>query len=226
VQLFLKADVWCPVTLSASVLSFAPVLKGTKVVEPRNLDVNVTDPEPLNIAGATCDNPFYKVELKTVEEGRRYQVTVTPTGPAETQQNAEIALALGHPRMKELKVPIYFIPAEAVVVQPMQVNISKSDLQLKSTAFVVVSSNDPSVTRLEVTGMTYSGGGDVSMVFERFGEGKLGRVILTFPAGYTPPRANDAFFTFHTNHPAFPDFKIPVRFTAPRPDVLSGGVPH
>jgi hypothetical protein len=70
VRLFLKADVWCPVTLSASVVSFAPVLKGAKVIEPRTIDLIVSEPEPLKIAGVTCNNPFFKAELKAVEEGQ------------------------------------------------------------------------------------------------------------------------------------------------------------
>jgi hypothetical protein len=154
-------------------------------------------------------------------------LTVSASGPAESLQNADITLSLGHPKLKELRIPVYLNPAEPIVAQPMQVNISVSDLQLKSSALIAVSLNDPAVAQLEVSGLSYSGGGGAGVSFERVVEdAHLGRVILTLPAGYTPPPANDAFVSFHTNHPANPDFKIPVRFTAARPGVLSGGSAH
>lgn len=225
IRLNLKVDVWCPVSLSATLISFSPLLKGAKTVEPKTLDVTVSEPEPLKIAGISCTDPYYNTALKVVEEGRRYQIILTPTGPANAQHNADVVLDLGHPKMKTLKIPVYFYPTEAVVVQPAELALSIPDLQLKASAVLNVSSNDPAVPKLEVTGLSYSGGGDVGLTFENVGTGNLGRIVLTFPAGYAPPPANDAFLTFHTNHPSFPDFKVPVRFKAAGP-VISGTARH
>jgi hypothetical protein len=225
IRLNLKADIWCPVALSATVVSFSPLLKGAKTVEPKTLDVTVSDPEPLKISGISCSDPYYNTTLKVVEEGRRYQIVLTPTGPANAQHNADVILELGHPKMKNLKIPVYFYPTEAVVVQPAELALSIPDLQLKASAVLNVSSNDPAVPKLEVTGLSYSGGGGVGLTFENVGTGNLGRIVLTFPAGYTPPPANDAVLTFHTNHPSFPEFKVPVRFKAAGP-VISGTAKH
>src|SRR5262249_21257996 len=120
------------------------------------------------------------------------------------------------------KIPVYFYPAEAIVVQPAEVAISVTDLQLKASALITVSCNDPAVPQLDVTGLSYSARGNVAVTFERYGNGNLGKIVLTFPAGYTPPPGNDAFLSFHTNHAAFPEFKVPVRFKAAAPPVVSG----
>ena len=227
VRISLNANIWSPVALSASMASFGSVLKGTKV-EPLNVDITVTEQEPVNVTGVTSSNPYFKTELKAIEEGRRYQMTVSVPKLGDSTQNADLVLALGHPKIKQLKVPAYINPTDLLVVQPTQLNISYADLRSKTNALITVVSNDPALARLEVTDMAYSGGTDAGMTFERFGDDRSGRITFTLPSGHMPPAANDALLSFRTNDPAHAEVKIPIRFfgARPQPEVPSGSPPQ
>jgi hypothetical protein len=211
VRLSLKALIWSPVTINPPMVSFGSVLKGTKI-EPRSVEITVTDTEPLKIAGATGNNPYFQTEMKPIEEGRKYQLTVSVPELGDRPQNSEILLALGHPKLKELKLPVYINPVDPLVVQPAQLNIPTASLKTGSTAALTVFCHDPAVATLEVTDLKYSGGSEVAVTFERQGNNRWGRVQLNFPAGFNPGDIKDASVSFRTNHPRHPQITVPVRF--------------
>jgi hypothetical protein len=77
---------------------------------------------------------------------------------------------------------------------------------------------DPAVTALEVTDLVYEGTGKVGLTFERQGSSQWGRVVLTFPAGFTwTDEKRAASISFRTNHPDYPKFTLPVQFIGPPP---------
>lgn len=51
---------------------------GTKP-EPKAVTVTMKDSEPIKILSLTSSDPRFKPELKTVEEGKKYEVVITPT---------------------------------------------------------------------------------------------------------------------------------------------------
>ncbi len=211
VRLSLKALIWSPVTLHPPMVSFGTVLKGTKI-EPRSVEITVTDAEPLKIGGATGNNPYFQTEMKPVEEGRKYQLTVSVPELGDRPQNSEIVLTLGHPKLKDLKLPVYINPVDPLVVQPAQLNVQTATLKTGSTASITVFCHDPAVATLEVTDLKYSGGSDVAVSFERQGNNRWGRVQLVFPAGFNPGDTKDASVIFRTNHPQHAQITVPVRF--------------
>ncbi len=213
VRLSLKALIWSPVTINPPMVSFGSVLKGTKI-EPRSVEITVTDAEPLKIAGATGNNPYFQTEMKSLAEGRKYRLIVSVPELGDRPQNSEIILALGHPKLKELKLPLYINPVDPLVVQPAQLNIQTATLKTGSTASITVFCHDPAVATLEVTDLKYSGSSDVAVTFERQGNNRWGRVQLNFPAGFNPADTKDASVSFQTNHPQHTQITVPVRFTS------------
>lgn len=215
VRLTLKANIWSPVTMNPSTISFGSVLKGTKAA-PRIVDITISEPEPLKIGTLTGNNPYFQTEIKTIEEGRKYQLTVTVPELGERPQNAEFVMQVGHPKMKDLKFQAYINPVDPIMVHPAQFNIpSSTPVTAPTTASVTVFCHDPAVATLEVTGLAYSGGSAVKAAFDRQGNVNWGKINLTFPAGFNPESAKNTQVTFHTNHPGFPLMTIPVHLTAP-----------
>jgi len=51
---------------------------GTKP-EAKTVTVTMNDSEPVKIISMTSSDPRFKAELKTVEEGKKYEVVITPT---------------------------------------------------------------------------------------------------------------------------------------------------
>jgi len=47
--------------------------------EPRKIDVTMDYTKPIKIVSSTCSSNNFKVEVKTLEEGKHYEILVTPT---------------------------------------------------------------------------------------------------------------------------------------------------
>lgn len=47
--------------------------------EPKTITVTMHDSEPVKILSMTSSDPRFKSELKTIEEGKKYEVVITPT---------------------------------------------------------------------------------------------------------------------------------------------------
>jgi hypothetical protein len=52
-------------------------------LEPKTVTVTMNDREPVKILSMTSSNPRFKPELKTIEEGKRYEVVITPISTEE-----------------------------------------------------------------------------------------------------------------------------------------------
>ncbi len=215
IRLTLAANIWSPVSVNPPTISFGPMVKGRKI-EPRVVEIVVTDPEPLKIAGVTSSNPYFKTEMKVLEEGRRYQVSVSVPEMGDRPQSVEITLQLGHPKLKELKLQASISPVDPLVVQPQQLNISAAALKMGTSATVFC--YDPAVAALEVTDLVYEGIGTVGLTFESQGSNQWGRVVLTFPADFSwSEDKRAASVSFRTNHPNYPKITLPVQFVGPPP---------
>ena len=142
-------------------------------------------------------------------------VPVLGTSP----QIAELVLELGHPKMKEMKFSTFINPVDPLMVQPPEFMRSAATLKTSPTTAITIFCHDPAVATLEVTDLAYSGGRGAKVSFERQGNSKWGRINLTFPPEFDPEAAKDTEVTFRTNHPAYPQITVPVRFLFPNPPV-------
>ena len=155
--------------------------------------------------------------MKPIEEGRKYQLTVSVPELGDRPQNSEIVIPLGHPKLRELKLPVYINPVNPVVVQPAQLDLATASLRTSTTASITIFCHDPALATLEVTDLTYSGSLDAALSFERQGNNRWGRVQLTFPAGFNPGDGKESSVSFRTNHPQYARITVPVRFIGVAP---------
>ncbi|HEY1121084.1 MAG TPA: DUF1573 domain-containing protein [Haloferula sp.] len=51
--------------------------------EPKTIKVTVNDSDPVKILSMTGSDPNFKQELKTIEEGKKYEVVITPASTKE-----------------------------------------------------------------------------------------------------------------------------------------------
>jgi len=51
--------------------------------EPKTVKVTMNDSEPVKIISMTSPDPNFKQELKTIEDGKKYEVIITPTSTKE-----------------------------------------------------------------------------------------------------------------------------------------------
>jgi len=73
----------------------------------RNVIIVNNRSEPVKITGAEVDDPAFTAEVKPIEEGKRYQVTVTVKADAKAgARSTTLHIHTTDPQHKELKIPI------------------------------------------------------------------------------------------------------------------------
>ena len=215
-KLDLKADIWSPVKLSAAAVNFGNVIKGSRV-EPREIEIVVTEADLLDLGPATSANAYFQAELTPVEPGRRYALKVTVPKLGEQAQHGEVFVRLGHPKLKDIKVNAFINPIDPVAIQPRRIVVPAAALASGTKAIVSVYSHDRQVPDLQVTELSFSGGSSVAVTYEKRPSERWGRIVLAFPAGYVPPVGEKTFLKFKTNHPQSAEVTLPVEFMNPRP---------
>jgi uncharacterized membrane protein len=207
------ADVWLPVQLSANSANFGTALAGAEI-PPKQITVTVTDPQPLEIGPPASSNPYFQATMETLEQGRRYLITVTIPEPRAGTEQGELVLHLGHPRMEKLAIPLYARVAPPVEVIPGEVVLAKTVAGAAQQRFVTVYCHDRSLAGFEVTGVSVSGVEGVTAVAEPATQPHVSwrRVRLTIPPGFDPmAAAPGARLTIQTNHPGYPEVHAAIR---------------
>lgn len=75
-SLSLTVRVHIPVLVSLEPKTLKWELNGK--AEPQNIRINMNHDKPIRVTGVTSSSEAFKLELKTVEEGKTYEVNVTP----------------------------------------------------------------------------------------------------------------------------------------------------
>jgi len=73
----LTVRVHIPVLVSLEPKTLSWDLNGS--AEPRTVSITMNDAAPIRVKAVTSSSPAFKLELKTIEEGKRYDLVVTPT---------------------------------------------------------------------------------------------------------------------------------------------------
>ncbi len=210
-KLFVKVNVWTPVLVSPSMVSFGAAIKGRSVL-PRTVQIAVQDGRTIDPGEIRCSNPYFVCEMMTVEEGKSYTIQVSVPELGEKVERGELVVPLGHPTFKEAKLQLFANPVDPVMVQPKE--IMRLDRVLTaSNVMVTVYCYDPKVREFLVSDVVYTGSQDVNPKLEMRPRNRWGRIQMTFPPNFdvAAAEAEGAKVTFKTNHPDFPEYSVPIR---------------
>ena len=211
-RLYVDADVWSPVKVTPSSVSFGSGKRGAKP-RPKRLQVEVTDANPLPISEVSTTNPHFRAEIRTLEPGRRYEVVVDVPEGIQGTQEGELVIALRHPRIAEERLSLSVDELSAVRVYPKEILGSATPNPRPIRTVITVHVDDPRVPKLEIRDPRFVGAADVRLEMEEGAEARSRRIVLEFPAGFDAAAAEaaGAHLSFSTNHPDFPVLRVPVR---------------
>lgn len=215
-RLHVRATVFSPVEVTPSTVTLAEVSGAP--VEPKRLEIVVTDASPLSIREVRTTNPHFRAELVEVEPGRRYEVIVTASEGSAAPQQGELVISLGHPRLEEERVPLYRSRIEALGVSPASILRSAVPAAERTRHMISVTSNDSRVPALEISDLEFSFGEGVRIdSMEGLGPSSR-RIVVTLPADFdaAAAQAADAHLSFATNVPYAPRVRVPVRLVETR----------
>lgn len=219
-RVVIKGKIWMPVQLSSNAVSFGVLMKHHKV-EPKEIDIRVTEKEPLEIGQPVSSNPYFETELQELEKGRHYKMIVSIPELKDAAQSGRITLPLGHPRMPSLDVATYARTANAVEINPKVMLLPPTPFANAMKRPVIVFCHDPAhAPNFAVTEVSVGGDTPVAVTIEPARPASTYRRIhLEFPKGYDATAAQQAGDTISvkTNHPDSLELTVPIQTNRPPP---------
>ncbi len=215
------AAIWLPVRLNPPSVHFGTLLKG-RPVEPRTIDITVTDADPIEVGTPRIAHPAFTAQLEPVTPGRKYTLTVS-FSPSASQPVAqtELILPLNHPRLAQLTLPLYARVANPVEVVPAEVIFPPAVRHQAHERILTVQCHDRMHEGFAVTGLEVAGAEDVLAELQNlpFPNTSHVRIKVRFPPGFDPgsPENAGAALVVRTNHPEAETVQVPFKPHAQRP---------
>jgi hypothetical protein len=218
VLLQIAATVWKPIDVVPVIAAFmfGPDFQTNQTRSIRlvsNLD------EPVTVSDLVCTNQAFRAELKTVREGKEFEVLVTvlpPLGPGSIA--VPITLQTSSPKMPVVTFTAYAMVQPSLTVMPPRIILPAESLA-KATPFTVAVQNR-STNSLVLSEASINASGAAVQLLE-LQPGRLFNLILTFPAGFQVPPGEEIGARVKSNHPQFPYVTVPVL----QPELSAGDAP-
>jgi hypothetical protein len=206
--LSLEGEAWVPVAIKPSYLYFRTTVGSTNIA-PRSVRIENHLEEPLEILAVEPSSDAFSVELKPIQQGKLYELKVTPKGPFKPgSTQASVLLKTNSKKSSSLTINLFVNLQNPVVATPSHLILPAGPLLIPLKRYVTVRSSDNrplQVSHVELTGVE---GAQVKLT-ETLKQ-KMFRVEVIFPAGFQLARGQTARLELDTDHPKFPHFTIPV----------------
>jgi hypothetical protein len=215
------AQIWKPIDALPTIaaFTFGPDFQTNQSQVIRlvsNLD------EPVTIYDPVCTNSAFRADLKTVKEGKEFElrVSVVPPVPAGSTV-APITLKTSSPKMPVVTVTGYAMVQPALTVTPPRLRLL-SDEPLADSAQFTVRIQNQSTNALTLSNPSINAkSAEVSL--RELQPGRLFELVVSFPAGFRSPPGEEIEARVKSNSAQFAVVRIPVlRPMLPSADAGSG----
>lgn len=218
----LKATIWRPIEVTPQFailnLTTEAPSNSTIVRIVNNLDT------PLTLSDVESKNPAFAAEVKTVTEGKEYQLVVRTVPPFPTANvQGQVTVKTSSTNMPLVSVTAWANLQQTVMAMPAQVSLPAGPLANSLTQTVWVRNNSSNNISLSEAAVNAKGA-DVQL--KDFQPGRYFSLTLTFPAGFQVGATEKVELSVKTSHPQYPVIKIPViQPQAVQPAVPFGPLP-
>jgi len=211
VPLRLRGTVVWPVEFTPQNHAYFFTVKGERAQQEIVLQNN--EPQPLKILSVASTNPVFRAGIQTLEDGRRYKLTVTlDTAVPVGKHDARITLTTNNPKYTTLPIQAFAQVRNTVATDPSKVDygltafasINRVSIRSREVLVTKAGSKDFSVTRATVD-LPFM---DVEIEPHKRGESAIVTVRID------PKRAKKGEFKgtllIETNDAKFPVLRLPV----------------
>jgi len=213
VVLQLKGTAWKPINISPGFVMFnlsADIQTNeTKVVR---IVSNLED--PVTLSAPTWSNNTFQAELKTIKEGKEFELDVTVVPPLTNTVSAPITLKTSSPKMPVITLTAYAMVLPVITVNPPQITLPVGPLPTEAKPSVMIQNNSTNVLALSEPRLTAEG---TDIQIKEVQPGHMFTLALSFPAGFQIQPDHPVEASVKSNNPKFPLIKVPVYQMAPRP---------
>ena len=208
VRLVIKGSAWKPVEVTPQSAAFGRITADkSNAQQERKLTIVSNVDATLNPSLVGSDSALFKAELKTLEEGKKYELVVGLVPPLSAGNNTgRITIKTGIPEPATLEIPAYAFVTAPVDVTPSQLTIMPGRTgELKRQFYV--RANDG--TAFDIKDLKSTSDKLALEITDVRGNRETYRLSVDIPADYTPPATGDTI-TFNLTHPDVPSLSIPV----------------
>jgi hypothetical protein len=207
VILQLKGNVWKPITVAPVFVMFNPgpdsVSNETRVVKiVNNLE------EGLTLSNPECTNDAFKAELKTVREGKEFQLLVTAVAPFQTGSAwAPISLKASSTKTPTITVNCYVNVQPALAAVPAQIVLPPGPLTNAPIYSISIHNNTTNSMSLSEPAINVEG---AELKLSEVQAGHVFKLTASFPTGFKSPPGKAMEVSIKTNNPKYPFIKLPI----------------
>ncbi len=202
-----KGTVWRPIEVRPMYAIFTPLVD-EQTNETQTLRVVNNTDAPVTLSGPESANPSFKAEVKTVKEGKEFELLISRVPPfGQANVSAPITIKTSSKQMPTLSVEALVMLKHAVEVMPSQIMLGPPTTNV--TKYVVIIRNN-AAAELVLSEPTASVPGVEVQMQETVPRGRQFNLAVTFPAGFTVRQGQSVEVTVRSNHPKFPRIKVPV----------------
>jgi hypothetical protein len=203
----IKGKVWMPVMVDPQVAAF-PALKSLNDKKTSVIKVVNQVETPLEIKNLRVDGERFNVALKTIKEGKEYQIEITTVPPLVYGSNrGTVRFETNIPDAEKHQIAASAYVMAPVQVVPNRILLKDGVLAKPMKKYLTVLSYEDKPLEVSDVKMSIEG---VKIESNTLNKGKHHRMTLIFPAGLNVDELVDAKLTLKTNHEEFSDFEIPV----------------
>jgi hypothetical protein len=206
--LTIQGNIWQPVDAKPRIASFGRITEDDAKTQTlvRKLTVINNMNTPANITDVKSTNPSFQAEIKTLEEGKQYELIVTLVPPLRSgSTNGSIEMSTGVPESPKLTIPVRAYVTSEVEVLPSKLTIRTGRVgNLKRYLTVRNNSKKP----IKISDVQASSPA-LKLTLEEPKPGMQYKIGVDIPAEYEVPSGGD-HITFKTDSPKTPSFTIPI----------------
>ncbi|MCA9255991.1 MAG: DUF1573 domain-containing protein [Phycisphaerales bacterium] len=208
IVLEIKGVVWSPVQVTPRSAAFGRLTQdqieqglSRKLVVVNNMEA------PMKPGALTSTNDAFVAEMKTVEEGKKYELIVTLTNKIAGGNNStRLTFDTGLADPKTIDVQAYAFLSPPVDVTPSKLTLPKPrNAELVRSFYIRSNTANP----LDVTDLACSAPALKLELVDLRGDKRTYRLSVTIPADYNPPAQGDEI-TFKTSEPSMEKGSIPI----------------
>lgn len=211
VTLQLRGTTWKAIDVTPPVVTFA-LSMDAQTNETRVIRIVNNLQEPLAISDPACTNSAFQVALKSIKDGKEFQLEVTLMPPLTNNLSTQITLKTSYPKMPVLTVNAYATVQPAITLSPAQIVLPSGPLESLTKPMITIRNNSATPLALSDPSITAH---DASVQLKELQTGRAFALTLSLPAGFQIQPGDTVEATVKSSHPKFPIIKVPVKQMPP-----------
>jgi hypothetical protein len=164
--------------------------------------------EPLTLSEPQCTNQSFRVELKSVQPGKEFELHITAVPPFATRSTiATVTLKTSSPKNPMLSVTAYVLVQPEVGVTPEQLLLPAGPLATTFSPAITIRAGGTNLLALSEPAVSVPG---ATVQLHQLQPGRLFNLVVSFPVGFQMAAGQKGEVTVKSNHPQFPLIKVPI----------------